>query len=211
MANEEIRRMNDMRDAGIFTTQIYMHFAEQSGGFENVRFRRKDMYNQIEKQRQLMESDVTETLKLEQWGLLVGDGSYESRIAAMNDELEGLPFAAYGDLGDFKDVMEWVRNKKAELFAKHEKNREGSSNSAGEKFKTRTDATSKEAGDKKKKCNGIGHNRQNCRRGDDHNQMESRDGGGPEDDDDWSSQTSEEGIDEIDFDVTIGNQKGKYH
>ncbi|XLR11095.1 hypothetical protein S83_039033, partial [Arachis hypogaea] len=117
-------------------------------------------------------------IRLEQWGLLVGDGSYESRIAAMNDELEGLPFAAYGDLGDFKDVMEWVRNKKAELFAKHEKNREGSSNSAG-------------------------HNRQNCRRGDDHNQMESRDGGGPEDDDDWSSQTSEEGIDEIDFDVTI--------
>ncbi|RYR50423.1 hypothetical protein Ahy_A07g037028 isoform B [Arachis hypogaea] len=40
-----------------------MHFAEQFGGFENVRFRRKDMYNQIEKQKQLMESDVTETLK----------------------------------------------------------------------------------------------------------------------------------------------------
>ncbi|RYR68376.1 hypothetical protein Ahy_A03g014874 [Arachis hypogaea] len=52
-----------MRDAGISTTQIYMHFAEQSGGFENVRFRRKDIYNQIEKQRQLMESNVTETLK----------------------------------------------------------------------------------------------------------------------------------------------------
>ncbi|XLU22212.1 hypothetical protein S245_058278, partial [Arachis hypogaea] len=63
MTDQEIQRMNDMRDAGIPTTQIYMHFAEQSGGFENVRFQRKDMYNQIEKQRQLMESDVTETLK----------------------------------------------------------------------------------------------------------------------------------------------------
>ncbi|RYR68377.1 hypothetical protein Ahy_A03g014875 isoform A [Arachis hypogaea] len=63
----------------------------------------------------------------------------------------GLPFAACGDLGDFKDVMEWVRNKKAKLFAKHEKNREGSSNSASEKFKTRTDAISKDAMDKKKK------------------------------------------------------------
>ena len=61
-----------------------------------------------------------------------------------------MPFATYRDLGNFKDVMEWVRNKKAELFAKYEKNREGSSNSASEKFKTRTYATSKEAGDKKK-------------------------------------------------------------
>ncbi|XP_057721098.1 protein FAR-RED IMPAIRED RESPONSE 1-like [Arachis stenosperma] len=55
--------MNDIRDAEIFTTQIYIHFVEQSGGFENVKFRRKDMYNQIEKQRQLMKNDVTETLK----------------------------------------------------------------------------------------------------------------------------------------------------
>ncbi|XLS71028.1 hypothetical protein HN51_027893 [Arachis hypogaea] len=318
MTDQEIQRMNNMRDVGISTTQIYMQFAEQSGGFENVRFRRTDMYNQIEKQRQLMESDVTETLKylkkrkkldpkfywsyevqalersgasvytrevfylfrslllkassviivdwretscsvnydvrkyceltrkwvvsywpelpeslilrrwtmkakeahirLEQQGSLVGDGSYESRIAAMNDELEGLPFAACGDLSDFKDVMEWVRNKKAELFAKHKKNREGSSKSAGEKFKTWTDATSKESRDKKKRrrircsrCNGIGHNRRNCRRGDEHNQMESGDEGGSEDDDDWSSQTSEEEIDEMDFDVTIANQKGKYH
>ncbi|XLR43818.1 protein FAR1-RELATED SEQUENCE 5-like [Arachis hypogaea] len=157
-------------------------------------------------------------IRLEQQGSLVGDGSYESRIAAMNDELEGLPFAACGDLSDFKDVMEWVRNKKAELFAKHKKNREGSSKSAGEKFKTWTDATSKESRDKKKRrrircsrCNGIGHNRRNCRRGDEHNQMESGDEGGSEDDDDWSSQTSEEEIDEMDFDVTIANQKGKYH
>ncbi|XLR44633.1 hypothetical protein S83_029293, partial [Arachis hypogaea] len=132
------------------------------------------------------------------------DGSFESRIAVMNDELEGLPFAACGDLGDFKDVMKWVRNKKAELFAKHIKNREESSNSAGEKFKIRMNTSSKEARDKKKKrrirCskyNGIGHNRRNCRRGDDHNQMESGDGGCPEDDDNWSSQTSEEGIDQI--------------
>ncbi|RYR05492.1 hypothetical protein Ahy_B06g085355 isoform E [Arachis hypogaea] len=35
MTDQEIQRMNDMRDAGISTTQIYMHFAEQSGGFEN--------------------------------------------------------------------------------------------------------------------------------------------------------------------------------
>ncbi|XLS50802.1 hypothetical protein HN51_011479 [Arachis hypogaea] len=83
-------------------------------------------------------------------------------------KFKGLPFAACGDLGDFKDVMEWVRNKKAKLFAKHEKNREGSSNSAR-------------------------HNHRNCRHGDDHNQMESGDGGGPKDDDDWSSQTNEEG------------------
>ncbi|RYR25559.1 hypothetical protein Ahy_B02g059366 [Arachis hypogaea] len=46
------------------------------------------------------------------------------------------------------------------------------------------------------------YNHRNCRRGDDHNQMESGDGGGLEDDDDWSSQTSEEGIDQMDFDVT---------
>ncbi|RYR68378.1 hypothetical protein Ahy_A03g014875 isoform B [Arachis hypogaea] len=43
------------------------------------------------------------------------------------------------------------------------------------------------------KCNCIGHNHRNCRHGDDHNQMESGDGGGPKDDDDWSSQTNEEG------------------
>ncbi|RYR50422.1 hypothetical protein Ahy_A07g037027 [Arachis hypogaea] len=132
-------------------------------------------------------------IRLEQQGLLVRDESYESRIAVMNDELEGLPFAACGDLGETK----W-----------HEKNREGSSNSASEKFKTRTYATSKEAGDKKK-SEEFGHNRRNCRRGDDHNQIESGDGGGPEDVDDWSSQTNEERIDEMDFDVTIGNQKGK--
>ncbi|MED6177041.1 hypothetical protein PIB30_094004 [Stylosanthes scabra] len=36
MTDEKIGRMNGMRDAGIPTAQIYMHFAEKSGGFEKM-------------------------------------------------------------------------------------------------------------------------------------------------------------------------------
>ncbi|MED6156280.1 hypothetical protein PIB30_013086 [Stylosanthes scabra] len=111
-------------------------------------------------------------VRLERQRSLVGDRTYESRITAMNDELQGLTFAAYGNLGDFKDVMEWVRNKKAELLGKHGHNREGSSNIAAEKSKTQYEAATKPREKKQKrkvrcsKCNGIGHNRRNYRRDD---------------------------------------------
>ncbi|KAJ1427412.1 FAR1 DNA-binding domain [Sesbania bispinosa] len=54
----DLLQMNSMRDAGIGVTQIYGLGANQSGGYERMAFRKRDMYNEIEKQRRMQVSDV---------------------------------------------------------------------------------------------------------------------------------------------------------
>ncbi|KAJ1443666.1 MULE transposase domain [Sesbania bispinosa] len=54
----ELMQMNTMRDAGIGVTQIFGLAANQSGGYERLVFRNRDMYNEIDKQRRLLVSDV---------------------------------------------------------------------------------------------------------------------------------------------------------
>ncbi|KAJ1380127.1 Zinc finger, SWIM-type [Sesbania bispinosa] len=54
----DLIQMNNMRDAGIGVTQIYGLAANQSGGYERMAFRKRDMYNEIERQKRIQVSDV---------------------------------------------------------------------------------------------------------------------------------------------------------
>ncbi|KAJ1381285.1 FAR1 DNA-binding domain [Sesbania bispinosa] len=45
LSEADILEMNNMRNAGITTPQIYGSFASQSGGYNNVDFRKRDLYN----------------------------------------------------------------------------------------------------------------------------------------------------------------------
>ncbi|KAJ1421051.1 Zinc finger, SWIM-type [Sesbania bispinosa] len=58
MDDFEVMQMNSMKDVGIGVTQIYGLAANQSGGFERLGFRKRDMYNEVEKQRRMQVSDV---------------------------------------------------------------------------------------------------------------------------------------------------------
>ncbi|KAJ1435414.1 FAR1 DNA-binding domain [Sesbania bispinosa] len=58
MNETEILQMNSMQDAGIGVTQIYGLAANQSGGFNNVGYRKRNMYNEIVKQRRGVASDA---------------------------------------------------------------------------------------------------------------------------------------------------------
>ncbi|KAJ1383303.1 Zinc finger, PMZ-type [Sesbania bispinosa] len=63
MSVADILEMNNMRDAGISTPQIYGSFASQSGGYNNVGFRKRDLYNEIGRQRMLQLSDIKGAIK----------------------------------------------------------------------------------------------------------------------------------------------------
>ena len=52
MFQAEIAHLNNMREIGISIPKIYQSFARQSRGFNLVRFRKKDLYNQIKRQRE---------------------------------------------------------------------------------------------------------------------------------------------------------------
>ncbi|RYR63784.1 hypothetical protein Ahy_A04g021539 [Arachis hypogaea] len=53
-----INQMNMMLKVGIRTPQIYASFVQTAGGHENVPFLKRDMYNQIDKQRKLIGGDA---------------------------------------------------------------------------------------------------------------------------------------------------------
>jgi hypothetical protein len=50
MSNYDIWRMSNMRQAGMKTSHILGLFANEAGGYEKVGFRRRDMYNEQERQ-----------------------------------------------------------------------------------------------------------------------------------------------------------------
>ncbi|RYR08438.1 hypothetical protein Ahy_B05g076122 [Arachis hypogaea] len=54
MNSAAIDQMNMMLKVGIKTPQIYSSFVHTAGGFHNVPFLKRDMYNQIDKQRRLI-------------------------------------------------------------------------------------------------------------------------------------------------------------
>ncbi|KAJ1414011.1 FAR1 DNA-binding domain [Sesbania bispinosa] len=51
MKESDILQMKNLRDVGISTPYIFGSFVKQSGGFKNVDFNKRDMYNQIKKER----------------------------------------------------------------------------------------------------------------------------------------------------------------
>ena len=62
MTDGQVVKMTSMRDAGISTPKIYGYFASQSGGYNKVGFRKKEMYNQIGKQREVADGDAKAAL-----------------------------------------------------------------------------------------------------------------------------------------------------
>jgi hypothetical protein len=57
MKESDTVQMNDMLKGGIGPSQFYASMANQAGGYEKIGFRRKDIYNQIGKQRRLKHCD----------------------------------------------------------------------------------------------------------------------------------------------------------
>ncbi|RYQ89116.1 hypothetical protein Ahy_B09g095929 isoform A [Arachis hypogaea] len=64
MNSAEIDQMNMMLKVGIKTPQIYASFVQTAGGYENVPFLKRDMYNRIDKQRRIIGGDASACLKL---------------------------------------------------------------------------------------------------------------------------------------------------
>ncbi|KAJ1386341.1 FAR1 DNA-binding domain [Sesbania bispinosa] len=58
MSEGDIIEMNNMLKSGINAPQIYNSFASQAGRYEKVGFWKKDMYNEIDKQRKLRNGDA---------------------------------------------------------------------------------------------------------------------------------------------------------
>ncbi|KAJ1433393.1 Zinc finger, CCHC-type [Sesbania bispinosa] len=63
MTESDTMEMNSMRSVGISVPDIYASFASRSGGYDKVGFRKKDMYNQIDKQRRFQRSDAKTVLR----------------------------------------------------------------------------------------------------------------------------------------------------
>ncbi|QHO56116.1 protein FAR1-RELATED SEQUENCE 5 [Arachis hypogaea] len=63
MNSTAIEQMNMMLRVGIKTPQIYSAFVHTAGGFQNVPFLKRDMYNQIDKQRKLIGGDAVSCLR----------------------------------------------------------------------------------------------------------------------------------------------------
>ena len=58
MFDAEIAHLNNMREIGISIPKIYQSFASQCRGFNLVGFRKRDLYNQVKRQRQIEDGDV---------------------------------------------------------------------------------------------------------------------------------------------------------
>ncbi|MED6208231.1 hypothetical protein PIB30_043146 [Stylosanthes scabra] len=64
MSEAEIALMNNMRKAGISTSQVYAFLASQRGGFDKLNYGLRDMYNQIAKKRHEIPDDVGRALNM---------------------------------------------------------------------------------------------------------------------------------------------------
>ena len=58
MFKAEIVNLNNIREIGISISKIYQPFASQSWSFNLVGLRKRDLYNQVKRQRQLQDGDV---------------------------------------------------------------------------------------------------------------------------------------------------------
>lgn len=63
MRESDIMQMNNMLKVGIDPPHIYGSFASQSRGYDKIGFRKKDIYNQIARQRRLQQCDAKGALQ----------------------------------------------------------------------------------------------------------------------------------------------------
>ncbi|RYQ89115.1 protein FAR-RED IMPAIRED RESPONSE 1-like [Arachis ipaensis] len=81
MNSAEIDQMNMMLKVGIKTPQIYASFVQTAGGYENVPFLKRDMYNRIDKQRRIIGGDASACLKLLQRMEVENPGMFVRHLA----------------------------------------------------------------------------------------------------------------------------------
>ncbi|RHN81800.1 putative transcription factor FAR family [Medicago truncatula] len=62
MSEYDKYQMNTMRQSGISTTRIHGYFASQAGGYQNVGYNRRDMYNEQRKRRMRWNSDAEQAV-----------------------------------------------------------------------------------------------------------------------------------------------------
>ncbi|KAJ1395112.1 Zinc finger, PMZ-type [Sesbania bispinosa] len=99
MSESDVVQMNNMMKVGIRPPNIFNTFANQSGGYEKIGFRKKDMYNKISEQRRSSCSDakgaleylVSETGRSGEWRVCLYDNSKEIKCACLRMESRGLP------------------------------------------------------------------------------------------------------------------------
>ncbi|XP_052113834.1 protein FAR1-RELATED SEQUENCE 5-like [Arachis duranensis] len=87
MNSAAIDQMNMMLKVGIKTPQIYSSFVHTAGGFHNVPFLKRDMYNQIDKQRRLIGGDAKACLKYLESTAAESPGMFVQYLADDEDRL----------------------------------------------------------------------------------------------------------------------------
>ncbi|XP_016198884.1 protein FAR1-RELATED SEQUENCE 5-like [Arachis ipaensis] len=87
MNSAAIDQMNMMLKVGIKTPQIYSSFVHTVGGFHNVPFLKRDMYNQIDKQQRLIGGDAKACLKYLESTAAESPGMFVRYLADDEDRL----------------------------------------------------------------------------------------------------------------------------
>lgn len=63
MCDADFTQLDSMQKSGISIPKIYGSFASQSGGYDKISFGKKEMYNCVQKEIKIQESDVKEAAK----------------------------------------------------------------------------------------------------------------------------------------------------
>ncbi|KAJ1438884.1 Zinc finger, PMZ-type [Sesbania bispinosa] len=110
MSNSDVVQMNNMMKVGIQPPNLFNIFANQSGGYKKIGFRKKDMYNKISEQRwvlmraqNLSVSGIVQAVRCTifivvnqmgrsgEWRVSLYDTSKELKCACLRMESRGLP------------------------------------------------------------------------------------------------------------------------
>ncbi|XP_016192657.1 protein FAR1-RELATED SEQUENCE 5-like [Arachis ipaensis] len=82
-----VEQMNMMLRVRIKTPHIYLSFVQTAGGFQNLPFLKRDMYNQIGKQRRLIDEDATACRKFLESMAQANPGMFVHYLADKDDRL----------------------------------------------------------------------------------------------------------------------------
>ncbi|XLT82123.1 protein FAR1-RELATED SEQUENCE 5 [Arachis hypogaea] len=63
MSDVDVAHMDSLRQVGISVPKIYESLAAQAGGFDHIPFTKRDMYNEVRRQRGMRKGDVNATIR----------------------------------------------------------------------------------------------------------------------------------------------------
>ncbi|KAL4299532.1 hypothetical protein AHAS_Ahas17G0110300 [Arachis hypogaea] len=63
MSDVDVAHMDSLRQVGISIPKIYESLAAQAGGFDHIPFTKRDMYNEVRRQRGMRNGDVNATIR----------------------------------------------------------------------------------------------------------------------------------------------------